>query len=97
VPKEVTFKTKPAIALEQLRWASAAGLPRGVVLMEHPAAAPLRSLLRQHTQPNSKRVDGLGVLFCGGQCHKFPSLEEADDGSGPVIQRQTRTPRTQPQ
>jgi SRSO17 transposase len=34
VPKEVTFKTKPAIALEQLRWASAAGLPRGVALMD---------------------------------------------------------------
>ena len=34
VPKEVTFKTKLAIALEQLRWASAAGLPRGVVLMD---------------------------------------------------------------
>jgi SRSO17 transposase len=34
VPKAVTFKTKPAIALEQLRWASAAGLPRGVALMD---------------------------------------------------------------
>ena len=34
VPKEVTFKTKSAIALEQLRWACAAGLPRGVVLMD---------------------------------------------------------------
>jgi len=34
VPREVTFKTKPAIALEQLRWACAAGLPRGVVLMD---------------------------------------------------------------
>ena len=34
VPKEVTFKTKPAIAHEQLRWACAAGLPRGVVLMD---------------------------------------------------------------
>jgi len=34
VPKEVTFKTKPAIALEQLRWAATAGLPRGVVLMD---------------------------------------------------------------
>jgi SRSO17 transposase len=34
VPEEVTFKTKPAIALEQLRWACAAGLPRGVVLMD---------------------------------------------------------------
>jgi SRSO17 transposase len=34
VPKEVTFKTKPAITLEQLRWACATGLPRGVVLMD---------------------------------------------------------------
>jgi hypothetical protein len=25
VPKEITFKTKPAIALEQLRWACVAG------------------------------------------------------------------------
>ena len=34
VPKETTFKTKPAIALEQLRWAYAGDLPRGVVLMD---------------------------------------------------------------
>jgi SRSO17 transposase len=34
VPKEVTFKTKSAIALEQLRRACLAGLPRGVVLMD---------------------------------------------------------------
>ena len=34
VPKEVRFKTKPQIALEQLRWACAAGLPRGGVLMD---------------------------------------------------------------
>jgi SRSO17 transposase len=34
VPKEIRFKTKPRIALEQLQWACAAGLPRGVVLMD---------------------------------------------------------------
>src|SRR5277367_977183 len=34
VPKEIGFKTKPEIALEQLRWACEAGLPRGVVLMD---------------------------------------------------------------
>src|SRR5512138_1926795 len=34
VPKEIRFKTKPEIALEQLRWACAAGLPHGVVLMD---------------------------------------------------------------
>jgi SRSO17 transposase len=34
VPKDVKFMTKPEIALEQLRWACEAGLPRGVVLMD---------------------------------------------------------------
>jgi SRSO17 transposase len=34
VPKEVSFKTKPEIALEQITAACAAGLPRGVVLMD---------------------------------------------------------------
>src|ERR1700681_2781807 len=34
VPEEIVFETKPEIALEQLRWACAAGLPRGVVLLD---------------------------------------------------------------
>jgi len=34
VPEEVGFKTKPEIALEQIAAACAAGLPRGVVLMD---------------------------------------------------------------
>jgi len=34
VPKEVCFKTKPEIALEQIEAACKAGLPRGVVLMD---------------------------------------------------------------
>jgi SRSO17 transposase len=34
VPLEIAFKTKPEIALEQMRWACAAGLPRGVGLMD---------------------------------------------------------------
>src|ERR1700684_1029299 len=33
-PKEIGVKTKPEIALEQLRWACEAGLPPGVVLMD---------------------------------------------------------------
>ena len=41
VPKEVTFKTKSAIALEQLRWGCAAGLPRGVVLMDAGYGTPI--------------------------------------------------------
>jgi SRSO17 transposase len=34
VPEEIVFQTKPEIALEQLRWACKAGLPRGVVLLD---------------------------------------------------------------
>ncbi|HLC09245.1 MAG TPA: IS701 family transposase, partial [Methyloceanibacter sp.] len=34
VPEEISFKTKPEIALEELRWACEAGLARGVVLMD---------------------------------------------------------------
>lgn len=34
VPEEVSFKSKPEIALEQIRAACQAGLPRGVVLMD---------------------------------------------------------------
>jgi len=34
VPEEIGFQTKPEIALDQIRAACAAGLPRGVVLMD---------------------------------------------------------------
>jgi len=34
VPEEISFKTKPEIALEQLRWACEAGIARGVVLTD---------------------------------------------------------------
>jgi SRSO17 transposase len=34
VPSEISFATKPEIALEQIRWACAAGLPRAVGLMD---------------------------------------------------------------
>ena len=34
VPPDIGFKTKPEIALEQIRWACEAGLPRGVALMD---------------------------------------------------------------
>jgi SRSO17 transposase len=34
VPEDIGFKTKHEIALEQLRWACTAGLPRGVALLD---------------------------------------------------------------
>src|SRR5437868_13182885 len=44
VPKDIRFKTKPEIALDQIRWACEAGLPRGVALMD--AAYGVDSRLR---------------------------------------------------
>jgi SRSO17 transposase len=34
VPDEITFKTKPEIALEQIRWANETGLPGAMVLLD---------------------------------------------------------------
>ncbi len=34
VPLDISFQTKPELALEQIRWACEAGLPRGVALMD---------------------------------------------------------------
>src|SRR5260370_24997030 len=34
VPRDISFKTKPEIALDQIRWACEAGLPRGVALID---------------------------------------------------------------
>src|SRR5882757_710105 len=44
VPRDNSFKTEPEIALEQIRWACEAGLPRGVALMD--AAYGVDSRLR---------------------------------------------------
>jgi SRSO17 transposase len=47
VPDDIEFKTKPEIALEQVRWALEAGLPRGVILMDagYGAGTELRSTI----------------------------------------------------
>ena len=57
VPKEVTFKTKPAIALDHLRFACAAGLPRGVVLMD--AGYGTDTALREN-------ITALGLSYVAG-------------------------------
>ncbi|MBO0717479.1 MAG: IS701 family transposase [Rhizobiales bacterium] len=57
VPEEICFKTKPQIALEQIRWACAAGLARGVVLMDpaYGVDARLRAAIR-----------ALGLIYVAG-------------------------------
>ena len=57
VPKAIKFKTKPQIALEQIREACAAGVPRGVVLMD--ASYGSNSALRTN-------VSALGLSYVAG-------------------------------
>ena len=54
IPEEITFKTKPQIALEQIQAACAAGVARGVVLMD--AAYGCHSDLR-------RGVSALGLSY----------------------------------
>jgi len=54
VPDEITFKTKPQIALEQIRAALLAGVAPGVVLMD--AGYGVNSILRQ-------ALTGLGLTY----------------------------------
>jgi len=57
VPEEIGFKTKPEIALDQIRAAYQAGLPRGVVLMDagYGANTDLRT-----------DITTLGLTYVGG-------------------------------
>ena len=57
VPEDVEFKTKPEIALKQIRAALAAGLPRGVVLMD--AGYGVNSEFRA-------RISKLGLQYVAG-------------------------------
>jgi SRSO17 transposase len=71
IPAAVNFTTKPQIALEQLRWACEAGLPRGVVMVDpgYGQDARLRT-----------GVSALGLLYVAGvqsKCLVWPP------GTGP--------------
>lgn len=71
VPLEIGFKTKPEIALEQIRWACEAGLPRGVGLMD--AAYGNDSRLRAG-------MTALGVTYVAGI---LPNSLMWPSGAGP--------------
>jgi SRSO17 transposase len=57
VPDEIGFRTKPEIALEQLRWACEAGLPRGAALLD--AGYGVNTKLR-------KGMSALGLAYVAG-------------------------------
>ena len=71
VPKQIKFKTKPEIALDQIRWACEAGLPRGVGLMD--TAYGNDSRLRAG-------MTELGVLYVAGI---LPNTLMWPSGTGP--------------
>ena len=57
VPEDIAFRTKPEIALEQLRRACQAGLPRGVVLLDAGYG--------NHTGLRGE-IDALGLCYAAG-------------------------------
>jgi len=72
VPKAVRFQTKPAIALEQLRAACAAGMARGVVLMD----AGYGNDTRLRTE-----IGALGLRYAAGI---QPNTSVWTEGSAPL-------------
>jgi SRSO17 transposase len=96
VPDEVTFKTKPEIALDQIRAALDAGVPPGVVLMDagYGADTSLRSA-----------ITALGLAYVAGiQPHTSvwtrrnpPPPVRPWSGRGRPTSRMVRDPDHQPQ
>ena len=72
VPEDVSFKTKPEIALEQIEAACKAGLPRGVVLMD--AGYGCNTDLRTG-------VSALGLSYVAGI---LPNTSVWASGTGPL-------------
>jgi SRSO17 transposase len=73
VPKEIRFRTKPQLALEQIRSACKAGLPRGTVLMDagYGANTKLRA-----------SVTELGLTYVAGI---LPQTKMRMNGNGQAI------------
>jgi SRSO17 transposase len=84
VPEEVTFKTKPQIALEQLRWACNAGLPRGAVLID--AGYGNNTQLRG-------AITALGLSYAAGICSTTTVWAP---GTAPLPAKKRRSGRGRP-
>ena len=57
VPKDIRFKTKPEIALDQIRWACEAGLPRGVAALKQDAP-----LMLEHLKSAEEYAEGAAYI-----------------------------------
>ena len=84
MPEEITFQTKPEIALEQIKAARAAGLPEGVVLMDAGYG--------NDTQLRTE-ITALGLRYVAGI---GPNTSVWPPGTAPLLP-QTRSGRGRPQ
>ena len=85
IPGDVTFKTKPEIALDQLRWACKEGLPQGVVLMDAGYGVDT-NLRTQITHLGLSYVAGIGPntsVWAPGQS-PLPPKERSGRGRPPT-------------
>jgi SRSO17 transposase len=69
VPDDIDFKTKPEIALEQVRWALEAGLPRGIVLMDagYGASTDLRASITALDLPYVAGIGPQTTVWVAGE------------------------------
>lgn len=95
VPDDVVFKTKPKIALDQIKWACDVGLPRGVVLMD--AGYGIDTDLRSEISALGLRYAvGVGPGTTVWTSDKEPLPPKPYSGRGRPATRPIRDARNQP-
>ena len=88
VPPEIGFKTKPEIALEQIRWACEIGLPGHLALLDagygHDSKlrAGITELEKAPCGWHSAADIGVGAAHAARPCSKEGSLRRAECGLG---------------
>jgi len=88
VPEDIDFKTKPEIALEQVRWALEAGLPCGVVLMDagYGASTELRSSITALDLPYVAGIAPQTTVWVPGE-EPLPAKKWSGQGRPPKLVR----------
>jgi SRSO17 transposase len=88
VPEDINFKTKPEIAVEQVRWALEAGLPRGVVLMDagYGVNTELRSSITALDLPYVAGIGPQTTVWAPGE-EPLPPKKWSGQGRPPKLVR----------
>jgi SRSO17 transposase len=88
VPDDIGFRTKPEIALDQMRWALEVGLPRGVVLMDagYGAGTELRESIAALDLPYVAGIGPQTTVWAPGQ-EPLPAKRWSGRGRPPKLTR----------